>query len=150
MKTKLHVANGSAGKPYKSSSVASLPPERCLGGRGAKPLAVALGTSNRSNRDTPPKSARQPSLLNPSNSAWSGELGFLTPIMRRLEGKWHGEAGSVSCCAAVTMRCKLISIGILSDARQLLFGASICCGIKSVACEAAGGKLLPRVTMERV
>lgn len=92
MKTKPRGANGSAGTPLKSSSASSSPPEQRLGGRGAKLLAVAVGTSNRSDRDTPPKSARQPSLPNPSSGAPSGEPGFLTPIMRRPEGKWHGEA----------------------------------------------------------
>lgn len=51
MKTKPRGANGSAGTPLKSSHEPG-------------PLAVAVGTSNRSDGDAPPKSACQPSLLN--------------------------------------------------------------------------------------
>lgn len=57
MKTKPRGANGSAGTPLKSSSAA-------FSSHEPGPLAVAVGTSNRSDGDAPPKSACQPSLLN--------------------------------------------------------------------------------------
>lgn len=98
-------ANSSDGAHLKSSSVAFWSPKLRSAAEGLGPLNVAVGAGNRSDRDTPWKSACQRALLDLLSGTQRGEPGFLTLIIWSLGGKWHREASSASCCATVKMRC---------------------------------------------
>lgn len=98
-------ANSSDGAHLKPSSVAFWSPKLRSAAEGLGPLNVAVGAGNRSDRDTPWKSACQRARLDLLSGTQRGEPGFLTLILWSLGGKWHREASSASCCATVKMRC---------------------------------------------